>query len=121
MNDYNLDGVESLKIVRADSHLTLIGGAASWEIDCNAVPEVTRDGSAAEMLFRSHATIRIPSGVAIEVADCGGHLEVEDLATPLIVGRVGGHLRARGIGALSIQSRIGGNVRIERAGAIEGD
>lgn len=121
MSETNLDGIESIQIVRADGHLTISGASQPpVTIDCNVEPQVRRDGGSAEISLRSNATIRVPAGVAIEVADCAGHLEVEDLATPLVLGRVAGNFHARRIGTLTIRSRIAGGARIEGAGAIEG-
>jgi DUF4097 and DUF4098 domain-containing protein YvlB len=121
MSESHLDGIESLHIVRCDGHLTITGSEQPpAEIDCSIAPHIERAGGRAQVSLRAHATIRVPAGVAIEVSDCSGHFEVEDVATPMVVGRIDGHLRARRIGSLAIRSRIGGGVRIEDAGAIEG-
>ncbi len=120
MNEVGLEGIESLQIVRADAHLKIVGGAAKVEINRSTEPQVKRDGGRAEIFLRSHATVRVPAGVAIEVSDCAGHLELDDIAAPIVVGRVGGNFRARRVGALSIQNRVAGGARIHDAGAIDG-
>ncbi len=121
MNETILDAIEVLRIVRADGHLTIAGGAASRaEIDCDMAPQVTREGARAEVSLRAHATVRVPAGVAIEVGECAGHLEVKDFTAPLVLGRIGGNVRADSIGSLSVRDRVTGNVRIDNAGAIDG-
>ncbi|MGO9604101.1 MAG: hypothetical protein ACLQAT_12005 [Candidatus Binataceae bacterium] len=121
MSETNLDGIESIQIVRADGHLTICGASQPpVAIDSSVEPHIKRDGGRAEISLRSHATIRLPAGVSVEVADCAGHLEVEDLATPLVLGRIAGNFQARRIGTLTIRSRIAGGARIEGAGAIDG-
>lgn len=121
MSEFNLEGIESLNIVRADAHLTISGGnVAAVEIDCSIEPRVKREGARAEVSFLSSATVRVPAGVAVEVQDCAGHLDLEDLAAPTVLGRVVGNLRARRVGAIAIRSRIAGNAKIDGAGAIEG-
>src|SRR5271155_4755081 len=107
MSETNLDGIESIQIVRADGPLTISGASQPpVVIDSSVEPHIMRDGGRAEISLRSHATIRVPAGVAVEVADCAGHLEVEDLATPLVLGRVAGNFHARRIGTLTIRSRV---------------
>src|SRR5262249_33573392 len=121
MEATNLEGIELIRIVRADGNLTLASRAQPGvQIDGNIDPSIARDGATAEISFRSNASIAIPSGVAVEVVHCAGNLDVENLDTPLTLGRISGNFRARAIGALTIRHRIDGNARIERAGAIEG-
>lgn len=121
MSEFNLEGIESLHIVRADAHLTISGanvGAA--EVDCSVEPRVKREGGRAEVSFLSNGTVRLPAGVTLEVQECAGHLDLEDLTAPVVLGRIAGNLRARRVGAITIRNRIAGNAKIDSAGAIEG-
>src|SRR5262249_47061552 len=121
MSEVSLDGIESLHIVRADGNLTLVGGGqAPVEIEASLEPLVQRDGARAEITLRANATVRLPAGVALEVSECAGHLEVEDIAAPIVLGRVAGNARVRRIGALTLRNRIAGNARLERVGVVEG-
>jgi hypothetical protein len=117
----SLEGVESLRIVRADGHLTIAGAdRPAVEIDSSVAPRVTRTGGIAELVLRANATITVPAGVTVEVEELAGHLEVSDLATPLVVTRVRGNMQARRVGAVSIRETVSGNLSINQAGAVEG-
>ena len=113
MSEVSLDGIESLQIIRADGNLTLVGGGqAPVEIECSLEPFVKRDGARAEITLRANATIHLPAGVALEVSDCAGQLEVEDIAAPIVLGRVAGNARVRRIGALTLRGRVAGYTRL---------
>jgi hypothetical protein len=73
------------------------------------------------MLISGNAEIEIAAGVALEVFECAGNLDVEDYQAPLSLGRVRGNLRARRMGSLAIRGEIGGNLAIEDARSIEGE
>lgn len=121
MSEVSLDGIESLQITRADGNLTLVGGSqAPVEIECSLEPLVKRDGARAEVTLLASATIHLPAGVALEVSECAGQLEVEDISAPIVLGRVAGNARVRRIGALALRNRIAGNARLERVGVVEG-
>jgi len=116
-----LEGVESIRILRAAGNLKISGANRSAvEIDTNTAPELARDAGVAEMTLRGNATIAVPAGVTVEVEDLAGDLNVSDLATPFAVKRVRGNLHARRIGAISIRDTVSGNVSIKEAGSVEG-
>jgi len=116
-----LEGVESIRILRAAGNLKISGANRSAvEIDTNTAPELARDAGVAEMTLRGNATIAVPAGVTVEVEDLAGDLNVSDLATPFDVKRVRGNLHARRIGAISIRDTVSGNVSIKEAGSVEG-
>jgi hypothetical protein len=118
MIESNLDGIETLRIVRADGNLR-ITGAAPARISGSPEPEIEREGGAARITLRGNGELRVPAGMTVEVARVGGNLTAEDLAAPLTIGRVGGNLRADHIGALAVTEGIGGSAYLERAGAVE--
>ena len=121
MSEVTLEGIESLLIVRADGNLTVSGNKTGpVEIDSSPEARVNRDGARAEVSLISNATIRLPAGVTVEISACSGQLDLEDLATPTVLGRIHGNLRVRRMGALTMQDRIDGNARIEGAGAVQG-
>ena len=121
MSEVTLEGIESLRIVRADGHLTVSGGKTGpVEIDCQPEPTMNREGGRAEVSLVANARIRVPAGVTVEILQCSGQLDLEDLNTPTILGRVRGNLRVRRMGALTMQDGIAGNARIEGAGAVQG-
>src|ERR1039458_4648 len=87
-----LEGVESIRILRAAGNLKITGVGpdhAAVEIDSNTAPQITRDAGVAEVTLRDNAVIAVPAGVAVEIEDLAGNLEVSDLATPFVVKRVG--------------------------------
>ena len=116
-----LDGVESIRIVRAAGNLKIIGtDRPAIEIDSGTAPRVTINAGVAEVTLRDNASIAVPAGVTVEVEDLAGNLDVADLATPFVVTRVRGNLHARHIGAISMRDTVGGNVYIKEAGAVDG-
>ncbi|MGC1679012.1 MAG: hypothetical protein WA740_15900 [Candidatus Binataceae bacterium] len=120
MNELKLDGVESIRIVSAHGNLRVSRASEPpAAVLCAVEPRVNREGSRAEMTLRSNAELRIPAGVALEIADCHGNLDIEDIAAPVVLGRVGGNLRTRRTGALVIRERIGGNATVETSGGFE--
>jgi len=121
MSEVTLEGIELLRIVRADGNLT-VSGAKTGPVEIDSSPEarVNRDGACAEVSLVSNAGIRVPAGVTVEISECSGQLDLEDLNTPTTLGRVHGNLRVRRMGALTIRDRIDGNARVEGAGAVQG-
>ena len=118
-----VDGIESIRIVRAAGNLKITGAespAATVEIDSGIAPRVTTNAGVAEVTLRDNATIAVPAGVTVEVEDVGGNFDISDLAAPLVVTRVRGNLHARRIGAISMRDTVSGNVTIKQAGAVEG-
>ena len=118
-----LEGVESIRILREAGNLKISGAdpdRSAVEIDSNTAPQLTRDAGVAEVTLRDNATIAVPAGVAVEVEDLAGNLDVSDLATPFAVKRVRGNLHARRLGAISMRDTVSGNVSIKQAGSVEG-
>src|SRR5271168_1465942 len=116
-----LEGVESVRVLRASGNLKIAGtDRPAVEIDTGIAPRVTINAGVAEVTLRDNATIAVPAGVTVEVEDLAGNLDVSDLATPIAVTRVRGNLHARRIGAISIRDTVSGNVTIKEAGAVEG-
>jgi hypothetical protein len=118
-----LEGVESIRVIRATGNLKVTGADANHsavEIDSGVAPQVMRDAGVAEVTLRDNAVIAVPAGVTVEVEDLAGNLEVSDLATPFVIRRVRGNLNARRVGAISIREPVGGNVSINQAGSVDG-
>jgi hypothetical protein len=121
MNATNLEGVESIRIIRADGNLQISAADGPAEIRASVEPSISRAGGVAEVTIRSNAEVRVPAGVTLEVIHCAGNLDAEDLATPLALGRVSGNFRAHRMGAISVREKISGNATIRQAGAVEGE
>src|ERR1700723_1698829 len=116
-----IDGVESIRILRAAGNLKITGGDhPAIEIDSGVAPRVTTNAGVAEVTLRDNASIALPAGGTIEGEDLAGNLDVSNLATPFAVTRVRGNLHARRIGAISMRDTVGGNVSIKEAGAVDG-
>ncbi|HEY6417669.1 MAG TPA: hypothetical protein VIX59_01595 [Candidatus Binataceae bacterium] len=120
MIEANLEGVESLRVLRASGNLKLKrADGAALLVECDESPEVRRNAGKAEVQLRSNAELRIPAGVAVEIVDCAGNLDAEDISAPLLIGRVRGNFRSRRIGPLKVVSVVAGNFEAEGAHAIE--
>ncbi len=116
-----IDGVESIRILRASGNLKIAGtDRPAIEIDSGVAPRVTTNAGVAEVTLRDNASIAVPAGVTVEVEDLAGNLDVSNLATPFAVTRVRGNLHARHIGAISMRDTVSGNVSIKEAGAVDG-
>jgi hypothetical protein len=117
-----LEGVESIRVMRADGNLKVSGApdVQHATIEAGNPVEITRDAGVAEVIVRANATITVPAGVTVEVEELAGNLEVSDLATPIVVKRVRGNLDARHIGTIAIRESVGGNVSIKEANSVEG-
>src|SRR5271168_1476380 len=116
-----LEGVESVRVLRASGNLKIAGtDRPAVEIDSGTAPRVSISAGVAEVTLRDNATIAVPAGVTVEVEDLAGNLDVSDLATPIAVTRVRGNLHARHIGAISMRDTVSGNVTIKEAGAVDG-
>jgi ElaB/YqjD/DUF883 family membrane-anchored ribosome-binding protein len=115
-----LDGIEVLRVVAA-GNLAITGIAASpLRVGSREEPEVRRTAATAEIRFAGDAELGIPPGVAVEVVECAGHLEVEDFNGNLTLNRVAGHFSASNVGPVAIRGSIEGRCDIEGAGAIAG-
>jgi DUF4097 and DUF4098 domain-containing protein YvlB len=117
-----LEGIESIRVMRADGNLKVSGApdVQHATIEASVLPEITRIAGVAEVVVRANATIIVPAGVTVEVEELAGNLEVSDLATPIVVKRVRGNLDARRIGTIAIRESVGGNVSIKEANSVEG-
>ena len=116
-----LEGVESVRVIRAAGNLKITGtDRSAVEIDSNTAPRVETRAGVAEVTLRDNATIAVPKGVTVEVEDVAGNLDVAELATPFVVKRVRGNLHARRMGAISMLDTVSGNVTIKEAGAVDG-
>src|SRR5882757_8961449 len=122
MHTSTLDGIESIRIIRADGNLKVISGpdVQHATIEASTAPEIIRNAGAAEVIVRANATLAIPAGVAVEIEELGGNLDLSDLATPIVVKRVRGNLDARRIGSIAMREAVSGNVSIKGANSIEG-
>src|SRR5271156_1930906 len=116
-----IDGVESIRILRAGGNPKIAGSdRPAIEIDSGVAPKITTNAGVAEVTLRDNAVITVPAGITVEVEDLAGNLDLSDLATPFVVTRVRGNLHARRIGAISMRDTVSGNVSIKEAGAIDG-
>ncbi len=122
MIETSLEGVESIRVIRAAGNLKLArSDSSAISIDCDVYPEVRRSAGTAELSLMSNAEVRVPANVAVEVVDCSGNLDVKDVSAPLSLGRIGGNLDARGVGSVAIRSSVHGNLEIAGAQALECD
>ncbi len=116
-----LEGVESVRVIRAAGNLKISGtDRSAVEIDSNTAPRVESRAGVAEVTLRDNATIAVPKGVTVEVEDVAGNLDVAELVTPFVVKRVRGNVHARQMGAISMLDTVSGNVTIKEAGAVDG-
>jgi gas vesicle protein len=118
-----LEGIESIRVIRADGNLKVAGHADAQHatIDSSTAPHITRNAGVAELILRANATITVPAGVTVEVDEVAGNLEVADLATPIVVKRVHGNLDAAGIGTITVHETISGKATIKGAASVEGE
>jgi len=122
MDNIHLNDVEAIRVMRAGGNLRVRGVTSSdTVIQCDSEPQIRRIENRAEILIAGNATIEIASGVAFELLECAGNLDIEDIHAPLSLGRVRGNLRARRIGSLVIRGEVAGNFSLEDAQAIEGE
>jgi hypothetical protein len=122
MDNIRLNDVEAIRIMRAGGNLRVRGaGAGDTIFQSDAEPQIRRVENRAEVLLAGNATIEVAEGVALELLECVGNLDIEDIATPLSLGRVRGNLRARRVGAVAIRGEVAGNLSLEDAHAVEGE
>ncbi len=123
MIEGSLDGIEVLRVIRAAGNLSITGleaAAGPLRIICDHEPDLRRDGAAAEVSFDADAELAIAPGVAVEVMECAGHLEVEDFTGSLNLYRVAGHFSANNVGPITIRGNVEGRCYVAGAGAIAG-
>ncbi len=123
MIEGNLDGIEMLRVIRVAGNLSITGieaAAGPLRIMSDHEPDLRREGATAEVNFDGNAELSIAPGVAVEVIECAGHLEVEDFTGSLNLHRVAGHFSANNAGSIAIRGNIEGRCYVEGAGAIAG-
>jgi hypothetical protein len=122
MDNIRLNDVEAIRVMRAGGNLR-VRGVTSGDtlIECDGDPQIRRVENRAEILIAGNATIEFAPGVALEVLECAGNLDVEDVSAPVSLGRVRGNLRARRVGSLAIRGEIDGNMSLDDAQALEGE
>ena len=119
MSEYNLEGIESLRITAEGNLRIKSSDGGRIVIDCNQAPEVSRDGGNARVRLDDNAEVRVPAGVSVTIAGCHGNLDAEDCVAPMAVDDVGGNFRARRVGAISVRSSVGGNLSVERGEMVD--
>ena len=61
-----LDGIESIRILRAAGNLKITGTERSAiEIDSGVAPRVTTNAGVAEVTLRDNASLAVPAGVTV--------------------------------------------------------
>ncbi len=121
MSAGTLEGIEMLRVIRASGNLAITGiETGPLRVISDHEPGLRRDGATAELDFDANAELAIPPGVAVEVMECAGHLEVEDFTGNLTLYRVAGHFNANNAGPITIRANIEGRCYVESAGAITG-
>jgi len=122
MDNIRLSDVEAIRIMRVGGNLRVRGiTSGNTSLQCDTEPQIRRVENRCEVLIAGNATIEVTSGVALEILECAGNLDVEDIAAPLSLGRVRGNLRARRLGSIAIHGEVGGNMTLEDAQALEGE
>jgi hypothetical protein len=122
MDNIRLNDVEAIRVMRAGGNLRVRGvTSGDTSIQCDGEPQIRRVENRAEVLIASNATLEVAPGVALEILECAGNLDVEDISAPLSLGRVRGNLRARRIGSIAIRGEIDGNMSLDDAHALEGE
>lgn len=122
MDDFRLNDVETIRVMHAAGNLR-VRGVASGEslLQSNVEPQIRRIEDRAEILLFSNAELEVAPGVTFEILECAGNLDIEDISTPLSLGRVRGNLRVRRIGSVVLRGEVGGNMSLEDARTLEGE
>lgn len=121
MNEYKLEGVESLRVSRAAGNCAIAGvQAPPLLMRCDGAPSIRREGASAEVAFEHDAELEVPPGVAVEIVDCGANLHLNDFSGNLTVGRVAGNLDAFELASIAVRGEVGGNTEISGAQAVRG-
>ena len=122
MDNIRLNDVEAIRVMRAGGNLR-VRGVTSGDtlLQCDSEPQIRRVENRAEILISSNATIEVAPGVAFEILECAGNLDIEDISAPLSLGRVRGNLRARRIGSIAIRGEVAGNCSLDDGQAVEGE
>jgi len=122
MDNFRLKDVEAIRVMRAGGNLR-VRGVTSGDtlLQCDSEPQIRRVENRAEILIVSNATIEVAPGVAFEILECAGNLDIEDISAPLSLGRVRGNLRVRRIGSIAIRGEVAGNFSLDDAHGLEGE
>lgn len=116
-----IEGVESLRVINADGNLSIVGASEPpLKLRCERQPLVRRNDAVAELYIRGNAELAVPPGVAVEVLECTGNLELSEFKGNLVLGHVAGRLSAREIGSIAIPGTIDGGCKVEQAEAVKG-
>jgi hypothetical protein len=121
MNKFTLSDIEVVRIMHCAGNLRVRGGASETIVECNAEPQIRKLEKLAEILIAGNAEIVIAGGVALEILECVGNLDIEDCTAPISLGRIRGNLRTRRNGAIAIRGEVDGNLTLEKTHAIEGE
>ena len=122
MDNFRLADVEAVRVMRVGGNLRVRGvTSGDTTLQCNPEPQIRRVDNRCEVLIAGNATLEVASGVAVEILECAGNLDVEDITAPLSLGRVRGNLRARRLGSIAIRGEVGGNMTLEEAQALEAE
>jgi len=122
MSNLSLNDAEAIRIMRVGGNLRVRGiTSGDTTIDSDSEPQIRRIENRCEVLIAGNATVEVAPGVTLEVLECAGNFDIEDLATPLSLGRVRGNLRARRMGAIAIRGEVAGNMTLEDAQAFEAE
>ena len=122
MDNFRLNDVEAIRVMRAGGNLR-VRGVTSGDtlLQCDSEPQIRRVENRAEILIPGNATLEVAPGVAFEILECAGNLDIEDITAPLALGRVRGNLRARRVGSIAIRGEVAGNLSLDEAQALEGE
>lgn len=122
MDNIRLNDVEAIRVMRAGGNLRMRGvSSGDTLLQCDSEPQIRRIENRAEILISGNATIELGLGVALEILECAGNLDVEDISAPLSLGRVRGNLRARRIGSIAIRGEVSGNLSLDDVQSLEGE
>jgi len=118
----HLGDVEAIRIMRVGGNLRVRGiTTGETTLECDSEPQLRRLDNGCEVMISGNATVELAAGNTLEILECAGNLDVEDIATPLSLGRVRGNLRARRMGAIVIRGEVAGNLTIEDGQAFEAE
>jgi hypothetical protein len=122
MDNFRLSDVEAIRVMRAGGNLR-VRGVTSGDtlLQCDSEPQIRRVENRAEILIAGNATLEVSPGVAFEILECAGNLDIEDITAPLALGRVRGNLRARRVGSIVLRGEVAGNLSLEEVQALEGE
>ncbi len=122
MDNTRLNDVEAIRVMRAGGNLRVRGvTSGDTVLRSDGEPQIRRVENRAEVLISGNAAIELATGVTLEILECAGNLDVEDISAPLALGRVRGNLRVRRIGSIAIRGEISGNMSLDDAQALEGE